>query len=173
MKNFLKKYLTEEQLKDVETKYLAEHPDVDALPIYIDKGRLDKVIGERNTARDELATLRKQVEDSAGSVESQIAEAVKKAQAEATAHEEAALASMKAGFEMTEAIYKAHGRNVTAIKALLDPTKKLDEELARVQKSDPYLFEDDIPGGTGKDLSGQADHEDKALAAMRAAVGIY
>ena len=31
---------------------------------------------------------------------------------------------------------------------------KIEEEIARLQKSDPYLFEDDIPNGTGKDGAG-------------------
>ena len=35
MKDFLKKYLTDDQIKDVEAKYLAEHPDAKGLPVYI------------------------------------------------------------------------------------------------------------------------------------------
>lgn len=173
MKDFLKKYLTDDQIKDVEAKYLAEHPDAKGLPVYISKSRLDEVLGQKRTAEESAASHKKQFEELQGSVETQVSTAVKKAQDDATAHESAALAELKTGFTITEAIYKAKGRNVVAIKALIDPKKKIEEEIARLQKSDSYLFEDDIPNGTGKDGAGSgSDANQKELDMMRAAVGI-
>ena len=173
MKDFLKKYLTEEQIRDVEGKYLADHPDAKGLPVYISKSRLDEVLGQKRTAEESAASYKKQFEELQGSVETQISTAVKKAQDDAAEHESAALAELKTGFTITEAIYKAKGRNVVAIKALIDPKKKIEEEIGRLQKSDPYLFEDDIPKGTGKDGadSGVSSNQ-KELDMMRAAVGI-
>ena len=173
MKDFLKKYLNEEQIKDVEAKYLAEHPDAKGLPVYISKSRLDEVLGQKRTAEESAASYKKQFEELQGTVETQISTAVKKAQDDATEHEAAALAALKTDFTITEAIYKAKGRNVVAIKALIDPKKKIEEEIGRLQKSDPSLFEDDIPNGTGKDgADSSGSSNQKELDMMRAAVGI-
>ena len=87
MKDFLKKYLTEDQIKDVETKYLAEHPDAKGLPVYISKSRLDEVLGQKRTAEESAASFKKQFEDLQGSIETQVSNAVKKAQDDAAAHE--------------------------------------------------------------------------------------
>ena len=51
---------------------------------------------------------------------------------------------------------------------------KVEDEIARLQKDEAYLFgtEDDIPGGTGKNGNSGTTSSDKELNAMRDAVGV-
>lgn len=167
MKEFLKKYMTPEEITALEQKYIANHPEAKTLPIYISKARLDEVLGQKKTAEEDAATHKAALETAQGEIETKIAEAVKLAGVEHSKEIE----KLKTDFSITETIFKAKGKNVTAIKALVDPTKKADEEIKRIQKSDPYLFEDDIPGGTGKQgVDGGGD--DAQTQQMRAALGI-
>ena len=162
MKNFLKKYLSEDALRELESKYIAENPEAKELPVYISKSRLDEVLNQKRAAEQAAETLK---QEQAKAIE----EAVRAAQAESNKTIEA----LKKDYEVAEAIRNARGRNVIAIKALINPEKKLDEELTRLQKEEAYLFEtntEDIPNGTGK--SGSSGSAEKELAQMRAAVGI-
>lgn len=162
MKNFLKKYLSEDTLKELESKYIAENPEAKELPVYISKSRLDEVLNQKRAAEQTAETLK---QEQAKAIE----EAVKAAQAESNRTIEA----LKKDYEVAEAIRNVKGRNVIAIKALINPEKKLDEELTRLQKEAAYLFEtnnEDIPNGTGK--SGSSGSAKEELAQMRAAVGI-
>lgn len=172
MKEFLKKYMTPEALTELETTYIAANEGAKGLPVYISKGRLDEVLGQKKTAEEKLIALETEKSNWESSLQGKIDQAVQAATDALKTEHAAALKTVQDGFAQSEAIYKARGKNVTAIKALIDPAKKLDEEIVRIQKSDPYLFEDDIPGGTGKDHSGGSGGEDKAFAQMRAAVGI-
>lgn len=164
MKEFLKKYLSKEQIEELEKAYIADNPDSKGLPVYISKGRLDEVLGQKRT-------IEKNYEDLKSSIETQLNEAVQKAKAEAEAHEKQALEEVTKSYNINEAILQAKGKNIKAIKALIDPTKDVKEEIARLQKSDSYLFEDDIPEGTGAYMKAQKQKE-KELEAMRAAVGV-
>ena len=56
MKEFLKKFLSEEQLKSVEDAYMKANPDAKGLPVYISKNRLDEVLGQKKDAESKLAT---------------------------------------------------------------------------------------------------------------------
>ena len=162
MKNFLKKYLSEDALRELESKYIAENPEAKELPIYISKSRLDEVLNQKRAAEQAAETLK---QEQAKAIE----EAVRAAQAESNKTIEA----LKKDYEVAEAIRNVKGRNVIAIKALINPEKKLDEELTRLQKEATYLFEtnnEDIPNGTGK--SGSSGSAKEELAQMRAAVGI-
>lgn len=172
MKEFLKKYMTPEALTELEANYVATNEGAKGLPVHISKARLDEVLGQKKTAEGRVTALEAEKTEWESGLQSKIDEAVKTATDALKVEHAAALKSAQDGFAQSEAIYKAKGKNLTAIKALIDPTKKLDEEIVRIQKSDPYLFEDDIPGGTGKDDSGSSGGEDQALAQMRAAVGI-
>lgn len=170
MKNFLKKYLTEEQLNALEEAYKKEHPEAKELPVYIGKSRLDEVLAKQKAAETERDQYKSQLD----SVQSQIDEAVKKANEESKKQLESALASQQHDFEVTEAIYKAKGKNVKAIKALMDSEKPYKDEIARLQKEESYLFTqntDDIPDGTGKKDPGSNDNS-KELENMRRAVGL-
>lgn len=172
MKEFLKKYMTPEALADLETAYNAANEGAKGLPVYISKTRLDEVLGQKKDAEGKFKALEIEKSNWESSLQSKIDEAVKTATEALKTEHATALKAAQDGFAQSEAIYKAKGKNVTAIKALIDPAKKLEDEIVRIQKSDPYLFEDDIPGGTGKDGSDNDGSEDKALAQMRAAVGI-
>ena len=183
MKEFLKKYLSEEQLKAIEDAYIADHEGAKGLPVYISKARLDEVLGKQHTAESERDNFKTEIETLKANKQKEIDDAVAKAieeqkKAGETQIEElkkaneAALAEQKKGFEITEEIYKAKGKNVVAIKALIDPTKDYKAEIARLQKDESYLFEqgsDDVPGGTGKQ---GADKSKETLDAMRKAVGL-
>ena len=173
MKNFLKKYMTEEALAEVEAKYIATHSGATGLPTYVGKERLDEVIGQRDAAN----AAKKQSEDALTAAQAAHEAAVQKAVAEANAAKDGEIEALKKDFATTEAIFTAKGRNVKAIKALIDPTKKVEDELARLKKDEAYLFHsdspaDDIPSGTGKDGVGTKGNSDAEVAQMRRAVGI-
>ena len=174
MKNFLKKYLSEEALSDVTAKYIAEHPGATELPIYISKSRLDDVISKKEAAELLASQHATKIQD----METAHAAALEAAKQEVTTAKDAEIAALKKDFTTTEAIYGAKGRNVKAIKALIDPEKKLEDEIARLKKDEAYLFHsdspaDDIPGGTGKTGAGDDKSNSEAEAAqMRRAVGI-
>lgn len=173
MKNFLKKYMTEDALKDVEAKYIAEHEGATGLPTYVGKSRLDEVIGQRDAANAAKAQSDAALTAAQAAHEAAIQEAIAKAKAE----KDGEIEVLKKDFAVTEAIYGAKGKNVKAIKALIDPTKKVEDEIARLKKDEAYLFHsnepaDDIPAGTGKNGSGGKGSDEAELAQMRKAVGI-
>lgn len=173
MKNFLKKYLTEEQLQSLEDAYIADNAGAKGLPVYISKARLDEVLGKQHTAESERDSKAAEIEKLKADNQKAIEDAVAKATEDASKAKDEALAAQKKEFEITEAIYQAKGKNVVAIKALIDPTKELKDEMARLQKEADYLFEkksDDIPSGTGK--QGSSEDGSKELDSMRKAVGL-
>ncbi len=175
MKEFLKKFLNEEQMKMVEDAYKEANPDSKGLPVYISKARLDEVLAKQHTAESERDSLTKQLEDYKGGVQKQIDDAVKVAMDNAKIEQDKALQAQKTEFDLTEAIYKAQGRNVKAIKALINPDAPTADEIKRLQKEEPYLFVrpgDDIPSGTGKKGPDDASNNQKEIDAMRRAVGL-
>lgn len=174
MKEFLKKYLNEEQLTELENKYKEANPEAKGLPIYISKARLDEVLAKQHAAENERDTFKTEIENLKTSNQQAIDNAVKAANEAAEALKVQALEAQKKDFDVTEEIYKLQGKNVVAIKALMDKEKPYKEELARIQKEAPYLFvkaTDDIPEGTGKKGKAETDNN-KELEAMRKAVGI-
>lgn len=174
MKNFLKKYMTEEQLSDVTAKYIADHPGATELPTYISKARLDEVISKKDAAEQLAGQHATKIKD----METAHAAALATAKQEVTTAKDAEIEALKKDFSVTEAIYGAKGRNVKAIKALIDPDKKVEDEIARLKKDEAYLFHsdnpaDDIPGGTGKNgADGGGKGTEAEVAQMRKAVGI-
>ena len=177
MKEFLKKYLSEEQMSILEEAYKKDHPDAQGLPVYISKKRLDEVLDKEKTAKAEADTLRKENETLKQGNQAAIDEAVKKAKAEAEESSKKALEAQKKEYETDNYILKEKGKNIKAIRALIDPEKKLEDEIARLKKDESYLFEipgddDDLPDGTGKKGAKEADAKQKELDAMRRAVGL-
>lgn len=177
MKEFLKKYLTEEQIQSLEESYKKDHPDQQGLPVYVGKKRLDEVISKQKAAETEKADALKEIETLKASNQKAIDEAVKVAVEKAKQESTVVMDNLKKEYATSEAVYKAHGKNLKAIKALMDPEKNVDEEIARIQKSDPYLFNlpgdnDDLPPGTGKKQSKQTKEKEAELNAMRKAVGL-
>lgn len=174
MKEFLKKFLSEEELKTIEEKYVAKNPDAKGLPVYISKERLDEVLGQKKEADGKVTSLTQQIDTLNKGGEAKTKEAVQKAQDDAKAAHDKEIAALQNDFNITEAIYKAHGRNVKAVRALVDPVKKIDEEIARIQKEEPYLFGTgvDVPPGTGKTDVSSGGSESAETNRMRAAVGL-
>lgn len=177
MKEFLKKYLSGEELTKLEEDYKKANPDAQGLPVFVGKKRLDEEIDKKKAIQTELETAKKENEDLKKSNQSAIEEAVKKAKAEAEEASKKALEEQKKVYEADNYILKEKGKNVKAIKALIDPDKKLEDEIARLKKDESYLFDlpgddDDLPGGTGKKGGRKADEKTKELEAMRKAVGI-
>lgn len=181
MRKFLQKYgVSEEVLTALLEAYKKNgHADATDLPEYIGKSRFDEVNGKLKNSEKKVADLEKQIADlQKGGDDAGGDDAVKAAiTAKETELKEAhqkEIDSIKRDYAMDTAILKAHGKNAKAIKALIDPEKKLEDEIARLQKDEAYLFEgeDDIPGGTGKKGGDGGKSSDKELEAMRAAVGV-
>ena len=175
MKKFLQKYgLTEEQLSAVLEAYKKDHPEATELPEYIGKIRFDEVNTKLKTSESRVKDLEKQIEDLNKGGDAAVAAAVKAKEDELTAQFTKEKEALIRDHNMDSAIFKAHGKNAKAIKALIDPEKDLDEEIKRLQKDEAYLFEEDIPGGTGKHGSDKKPGEvsDEEMDAMRLAVGV-
>lgn len=175
MKKFLEKFMSAEKVKEIEDEYIKSNPGASGLPTYVGKERLDEVLTKQHTAEASVADLTKQLEGAQKENQKAIDKAVKEASDLAAKHESDALALQKKDFDFTEAIYAAKGKNVKAIKALIDPSKDAAKEIARVQQSDPYLFDapsDHVPPGTGKAGAGSDGAASKETDAMRQAVGL-
>ena len=67
MKNFLAKFLSQEEIATIVEKYKEKNPGAADLPEYISKKCLDEVIGERENAKNALKAIpenwKKQLED--------------------------------------------------------------------------------------------------------------
>lgn len=176
MKKFLQKYgVSEEVLTALLEAYKKDgHADATDLPEYIGKSRFDEVNRKLKTSEKKAADLEKQIADLQKGVDDAVKAAVTAKETELNEIHQKEIDSIKRDYAMDTAILKARGKNAKAIKALIDPEKKLEDEIARLQKDEAYLFEgeDDIPGGTGKKGGEGGKSSDKELEAMRAAVGI-
>ena len=176
MKKFLQKYgVSEEVLTALLEAYKKDgHADATDLPEYIGKTRFDEVNKKLKDSEKKVTDLEKQIADLQKGGDEAVKAAVTAKETELKDLHQKEIDSIKRDYAMDTAILKAHGKNAKAIKALIDPEKKLEDEIARLQKDEAYLFEteDDIPGGTGKKGGDGGKSSDKELEAMRAAVGI-
>lgn len=168
MKEFLKKYMSAESLQALEDAYVQANEGAKGLPVYISKSRLDEVLGQKKKLEEDLQAAQDGLEPAKkAAVDAALAE-------QKTSHDKI-VAGLKRDIELNEAIYKAKGKNAKAIRALIDPEKPVDEEIARLQKDEGYLFDGDdegLPEGTGKHGAGGASAEEQRAAMMRKAVGI-
>jgi cytochrome oxidase Cu insertion factor (SCO1/SenC/PrrC family) len=175
MKKFLQKYgLSEEQINAVLAAYQKEHPEAKELPEYIGKVRFDEVNTKLKDSEKKVSDLTKQLEEANKGSQAAIDAAVKAKEDELTKTFKTEKDALVKEHSTEIAIMNAHGKNIKAIRALIDPEKPIDEELKRIQESDSYLFGsgDDIPGGTGKSGGSGDGKADKELQAMREAVGV-
>lgn len=188
MKNFLKKYgLSDEEIAKLTSNYVEAHKNDSTppteLPTHIGKSRLDEVLEQKKTAETNTAAANKRADDAEKALKAlQEAQpndtkaAVEAALAEADKKHKAEIKALQNDYSLTEAIHAAKGKNVKAIKALIDPSKKIEDELKRLQESDAYLFgdgaDDDIPGGTGKKGPNAGGNNEAELESMRRAVGL-
>lgn len=177
MKKFLQKYgVSEEVLTALLEAYKKDgHADATDLPEYIGKSRFDEVNRKLKTSEKKAADLEKQIADLQKGGDDAVKAAVTAKETELNEVHQKEIDSIKRDYAMDTAILKARGKNAKAIKALIDPEKKLEDEIARLQKDEAYLFEgeDDIPGGTGKKGGEGGKSSDKELEAMRNAVGVF
>lgn len=176
MKKFLQKYgVSEEVLTALLEAYKKDgHADATDLPEYIGKSRFDEVNRKLKTSEKKAADLEKQIADLQKGGDDAVKAAVAAKETELNEVHQKEIDSIKRDYAMDTAILKARGKNAKAIKALIDPEKKLEDEIARLQKDEAYLFEgeDDIPGGTGRNGGEGGKSSDKELEAMRNAVGV-
>lgn len=175
MKKFLQKYgLSEEQINSVLETYQKEHPDAKDLPEYIGKVRFDEINTKLKNSEKKVTDLTKMLEEANSNSQVAIEAAVKAKVDELTATFNVEKETLIKEHSTELAIMNAHGKNVKAIRALIDTNKPIEEELERIQKSDSYLFdaENDIPNGTGKTGNNEEGITDKELQTMRAAVGV-
>ena len=174
MKKFLKKYgFTDEQINELLTKYKEDgHADATDLPEFISKSRFDEVNTAKKNSEAKVTELTKQIEDLQKGGDDAVKAAVKAKEDELTAAHQKEIDSIKKDYAMDTAILKAHGKNAKAIKALIDPEKDLDKEIERLQKDEAYLFDSDVPGGTGKNGGDPGAGKDAELEKMRHAVGV-
>lgn len=173
MKKFLEQFLSAELMQSVEEAYKAKNPKAEGLPEYISKQRLDEEITKRKTAETNAASVQKELDNIPKDWKTQLD--AKDTEIATLKNDHAAeLEKAKKDANVDLEIYKAKGRNVTAIRALIDSTKDINEELTRLKTSDPYLFGNSRAKGTGKDDGSDDNTGDEGLseAKMRAAVGI-
>lgn len=188
MRNFLSKYLTTEELNKLEEAYKSKNEGATGLPVYIPKSRFDEVDGKRKAAEQLVAGF-----------ESEKQKAVKEATAAYAAIPEdwkkqlddakSALETQKVAYEkqlkeaseaadVTAKIYESGARNVKAVRALLDSSKPIEEQLEALKTSDSYLFKGRGNKGTGKDggdgdgNGSEGDKDKLSTADMYRAVGI-
>ena len=186
MKNFLKSIgVSDEVISDITAKYVEKHkseatPPTE-LPVHISKGRLDEVLGKHKSAEEALAAEKKAHEETLKTLKGlqdgagdETKKAVEAAQKEWEKTHKAEIETLQKDYALTDAIRDAKGRNIKAIKALIDPSKDVAEQLKALKESDKYLFKDvgGIPPGTGKNNPGQPGSNEAELAAMRKAVGL-
>lgn len=151
MKDILKKKLTPELFAEVE-KALGDDFD------YVPRSRLNEVIGQREN-------FKKEIDDYKGQI-AKLEEDVKQTDTWKTKYETesqnwaAEKTKIQREHSINSKLTEKKARNLAAVTALIDMTKVgedlkgLDSELERIIKDAPYLFGDEIPGGTGKKTPG-------------------
>ena len=155
---------------------------------YRTKAEYDKAVEQRDAHKTSLDAVNEQLKAFEGVDVNDLKGQITKLQDDLKAKDdEYAAKEADRAFDDTlvEAIKKAGGRNVKAIKALLDidalkASKNQGEDIntaiSATQKSDSYLFGTDEPfsnpvGGSGGNNGGAAGGTDN-LAAIRAAMGL-
>lgn len=180
MRSFLSNFMEAAEIDKIEAAYKVKHPDASGLPAYIPKSRLDEEIAKRKTAEEAIKTATKPFEDKLKAIPEDWQKQINDAKA--------ALETQKADYEkkiqdaqksadVTAKIYESGARNVKAVRALLDESKGIDEQLTALKKSDSYLFNlgNDGSKGTGKQSDGgDPEGGSKGLSddAMYRAVGL-
>lgn len=156
MKEFLSKFLPAEKVQEILDAYKAKNTDATDLPTYIPKKRLDEVIAKRDEIKAALEAIPADWKTKLDDLQDSLTkEQGARAKAEANA------AAFQADLSLSDKLHKVNARNFTAVKALIDPKKPVDEEIARLQKDEAYLFgaaKPPLPKGTGK--GGDGDKEE-------------
>ena len=195
MRKFLSKFLEAAQIDEIVAAYKAKNEGVDDLPVYIPKSRFDEKNNELTEANKKISGFEKEKSDAIKAAtapleaklkeipedwQKQITDAQAALEAQKTEYE-GKLAAASAEADRTAKIYGSGARNIKAVRALLDDTKPIDEQLKALKESDPYLFNngglgkgtgkgDDGHGGDGDD--GDNNTEKLSTDAMYRAVGL-
>lgn len=195
MRKFLSKFLDTAKVEEIVTAYKAKNEGVDDLPVYIPKSRFDEKNIALTDAEKKIADFEKEKSDAIKAAtapleaklkeipenwQQQLTDAQTALETQKTEYE-GKLAAASAEADRTAKIYGSGARNIKAVRALLDDTKPVDEQLAALKESDPYLFNasglgkgtgkgDDGHGGDGDD--GGNNTEKLSTDAMYRAVGI-
>lgn len=183
MRSFLLKFLDAAKVDEIVTAYKAKNEGVEDLPVYIPKSRFDDKNTKLAEAEGKIRDFEKIKTDAINAATAPLEAKLKeipenwKQQLEDA---QSALATQKTEYEgkLTKAteeadrtvkIYGSGARNIKAVRALLDDTKPIDEQLKALKESDPYLFTksslgkgtgkgDDAHGGEGDD---KGQHDEK------------
>lgn len=141
---------------------------------------IEKFKSESKTKETELASVQKQLEDANKEIESfkeMDVEAIKKAADDYKAKYEKAQKDAEAEIEALKLEHSIESalkgaKNVKAAKALLDmeglrASKNIDKDMeaaiTALKESDPYLFEEAEPAGTGGSLGAGAKQKRQAI----------
>lgn len=158
---------------------------------YVPRSRLNDVIGERDTALSDLATLKK-TSGNAADIQKKL-DALQTKYDTDIAAKDAEIAGIHREHKITDKLNAAKAKNIVAVRALLnedalgEDLAGLDKELERITQEDPYLFGTRARTGTGKnnvgagegeggvDGSGSGSGEGTSIEEMRSAVfgGVY
>lgn len=164
MLQFLKSFLSEEEISKVEAAYKAKNPDSKGLPTYIPQYRFTEKENEitqlKSTHAQALAAETAKYKDYMAPDAVATLKQELEAQKKATTDAQSAIA-------IVEKIYALKPRSVDtvkAVRALMDPTKPVDDELKRIAEANPHFFGEDkkpsgVPKGTGK--TGEGDEGSK------------
>lgn len=184
MQKFLQQFMSAEDLDKLEAAYKAKNEGATGLPVYIPKSRFDEVDGKRKAAEAAVsgfeADKQKAVEEALKGIPKDWQEQLNNAKAALETQKkeyEKKLADQTKSADIAAKLYEAGARNVKAVRALLDDSKPIDEQITALKASDGYLFGGTAAKGTGKNGGGDDGNgggEDKKLseAAMYRAVGI-
>lgn len=194
MRKFLSKYMDATAVDQLEAAYKEKNPDAKGLPEYIPKSRFDEKSGALTEAEKKIANFEKEKNDAVAAAvkplqdklkdipddwQQQLKAAQDALETQKTEYEGKLTAASNEASVMAQ-IYGSGARNVKAVRALIDVTKPIDEQLKELRKSDAYLFNSRSSKGTGKgddSHGGEGDEEgsggqDISVNAMYRAVGI-
>lgn len=195
MRKFLSKFLDAAKIDEIVEAYKAKNEGAEDLPVYIPKSRFDEKNNDLVEANKRISNFEKEKSDAIKAATAPLEAKLKgipddwqqqltDAQNALTTQKdeyEGKLAAASAEADRTAKIYGSGARNVKAVRALLDDTKPIDEQLTALKESDPYLFHASGLGkGTGKgddDHGGEGDDKGKdqdklSTEAMYRAVGL-
>lgn len=161
MRKFLSKFLDAAKIDEIVTAYKAKNEGAEDLPVYIPKSRFDEKNDALNEANKKIEGFEKEKSDAIKAatepLEAKLKDIPEDWKQQLTDAQEALktqksdyegkLAAASAEADRTVKIYGSGARNVKAVRALLDDTKPIDEQLKALKESDPYLFH---AGGLGK-----------------------
>ena len=184
MLKFLSQFLEKAQLEAVEQAYKAKNTTATGLPVYISKARLDEEITKRKTAEDGIkameTTKQKEIDEIAvklKAIPEDWQQQITTAQEEVKttkADYEAKLTAANTDHDISIKILESGAKNSKAVRALLDSTKPVNEQLTALKKSDAYLFNKTRgASGTGRQEDSDDDKDEgMTTQKMYAAVGL-